>query len=62
MIFSFLFGYSLVKLIESTQSKGLNTNAIVVRRSFGLIVLGILHKYLFGIVIFFFIMELVRFS
>ncbi|MGG1698818.1 DUF418 domain-containing protein [Bacillus zhangzhouensis] len=45
-IFSFLFGYSFIKLIESTKAKGLNTNAIVVRRGFGLIVLGMLH-YIF---------------
>ncbi|WP_226568378.1 DUF418 domain-containing protein [Bacillus stratosphericus] len=45
-IFSFLFGYSFVKLIESTQAKGLNTNAIIIRRGFGLIVLGMLH-YIF---------------
>ncbi|TKI22922.1 DUF418 domain-containing protein [Bacillus pumilus] len=45
-IFSFLFGYSFIKLIESTKAKGLNTNAIVVRRGFGLIVLGLLH-YIF---------------
>ncbi|MFS0656884.1 DUF418 domain-containing protein [Bacillus sp. 179-C3.3 HS] len=42
-IFSFLFGYSFIKLIESTQAKGLNTNAIVIRRGFGLILLGMLH-------------------
>ncbi len=45
-IFSFLFGYSFIKLIESTKARGLNTNAIVVRRGFGLIVLGMLH-YIF---------------
>lgn len=45
-IFSFLFGYSFIKLIESTKAKGLNKNAIVVRRGFGLIVLGMLH-YIF---------------
>lgn len=45
-IFSFLFGYSFIKLIESTKAKRLNTNAIVVRRGFGLIVLGMLH-YIF---------------
>lgn len=45
-IFSFLFGYSFIKLIESSKAKGLNTNAIVVRRGFGLIVLGMLH-YIF---------------
>lgn len=45
-IFSFLFGYSFIKLIESTKAKGLNTNAIVIRRGFGLIVLGMLH-YIF---------------
>ncbi|WP_326136110.1 DUF418 domain-containing protein [Bacillus safensis] len=45
-IFSFLFGYSFIKLIELTKAKGLNTNAIVVRRGFGLIVLGMLH-YIF---------------
>ncbi|CAM5516224.1 hypothetical protein [Bacillus safensis FO-36b] [Bacillus safensis subsp. safensis] len=41
-----MFGYSFIKLIESTKAKGLNTNAIVVRRGFGLIVLGMLH-YIF---------------
>ena len=45
-IFSFLFGYSFIKLIESTKARGLNTNSIVVRRGFGLIVLGMLH-YIF---------------
>nr|WP_223251716.1 DUF418 domain-containing protein [Bacillus sp. LLTC93] len=45
-IFSFLFGYSFIKLIESTKAQGLNTNAIVIRRGFGLIVLGMLH-YIF---------------
>lgn len=45
-IFSFLFGYSFIKLIESTKAKGLNTNAIVIRRGFGLIMLGMLH-YIF---------------
>ncbi|MGE6631848.1 DUF418 domain-containing protein [Bacillus sp. NPDC077027] len=42
-IFSFLFGYSLIKLVELTKAKELNTNAILVRRGFGLVFLGLLH-------------------
>lgn len=42
-IFTFLFGYSIVKMTESLQHKGLKVKRYFVRRFVFLILLGILH-------------------
>ena len=45
-IFAFLFGYSMIKMKESINAKGLKYGRNVVRRSLLLIGLGFLHSYL----------------
>ncbi|WP_254660126.1 MULTISPECIES: DUF418 domain-containing protein [Lysinibacillus] len=42
-IFTLLFGFSFIKLIESVREKGLKSRWIILRRSLGLILLGWLH-------------------
>ncbi|MFP3918545.1 DUF418 domain-containing protein [Lysinibacillus telephonicus] len=42
-IFTVVFGYSLIKLVESIRKKGRKSRWSIVRRSIGLIVLGLLH-------------------
>lgn len=42
-IFTLLFGFSFIKLIESVRGKGMKSRWIILRRSFGLILLGWLH-------------------
>ncbi|MFL0366028.1 DUF418 domain-containing protein [Pseudobacillus sp. 179-B 2D1 NHS] len=42
-IFTLLFGYSLIKLIESIRNKGRKSRWVIVRRAIGLILLGLLH-------------------
>ncbi|WP_235439800.1 DUF418 domain-containing protein [Paenibacillus sp. DMB20] len=44
-IFAFLFGYSLVKMKEGLNAKGLKFGRHIVRRSLLLILLGFLHSY-----------------
>lgn len=44
-IFGFLFGYSLVKMKEGLNAKGLKFGRHIVRRSLLLILLGFLHLY-----------------
>lgn len=43
-IFTFLFGYSLIKLIESLRDKGRKSRWFLVRRFLMLITLGLLHS------------------
>ncbi|WP_106769767.1 DUF418 domain-containing protein [Paenibacillus faecalis] len=60
-IFTFLFGYSMIKMKESIQAKGLKFGRNIIRRSILLIVFGIAHSMLwdgdilviYGIIIFF---------
>ncbi|MGE7673997.1 DUF418 domain-containing protein [Lysinibacillus sp. NPDC094403] len=42
-IFTLLFGFSFIKLIESVREKGMKSRWIILRRSMGLILLGWLH-------------------
>ncbi|MGG3890731.1 DUF418 domain-containing protein [Metabacillus fastidiosus] len=42
-IFAFLFGYSMIKMKESLQSKGLKTKNFFIRRYIMLVIFGILH-------------------
>ncbi|MGG2054912.1 DUF418 domain-containing protein [Lysinibacillus pakistanensis] len=42
-IFTLLFGFSLMKLVESARRKGRKSRWVILRRSIGLIVLGWLH-------------------
>lgn len=42
-IFTLLFGFSFIKLIESVREKGMKSRWIILRRSTGLILLGWLH-------------------
>ncbi|MBG9454779.1 membrane protein [Lysinibacillus sphaericus] len=43
-IFTLLFGFSLMKLVESVRRKGRKSRWIILRRSIGLIALGWLHS------------------
>ena len=43
-IFSFIFGYSLIKLFESIKRRQHKTRWLLIRRAIGLIVLGLLHS------------------
>ncbi len=43
-IFSFIFGYSLIKLFESIKRRQHKTRWVLIRRAIGLIVLGLLHS------------------
>ncbi|MEL4024118.1 DUF418 domain-containing protein [Lysinibacillus endophyticus] len=42
-IFTFVFGYSFIKLVESIRNKGKKSRWSILRRSTGLILLGFLH-------------------
>lgn len=42
-IFTVVFGYSLIKLVESIRKKGRKSRWSIIRRSIGLIALGLLH-------------------
>lgn len=42
-LFSFLFGYSLIQLIESIKRRERNVYPILARRAIGLIVIGLIH-------------------
>jgi len=55
-IFTFLFGYSIIKLVESLKSKGVRVKWHLVRRFLMLMVIGILHStYLWeGDILFFY--------
>ncbi|WP_342599763.1 DUF418 domain-containing protein [Psychrobacillus sp. FSL H8-0483] len=55
-IFTFLFGYSIIKLVESLKSKGVRVKLHLVRRFLMLMVIGILHgTYLWeGDILFFY--------
>ncbi|TFE00179.1 DUF418 domain-containing protein [Jeotgalibacillus sp. R-1-5s-1] len=43
-IFAFLFGYGIIKMVESLREKGLNRKRHLIRRMIFLIVLGIIHS------------------
>ena len=43
-IFSFIFGYSLIKLFESIKKRQQKTRWPLIRRAIGLIILGLLHS------------------
>ena len=43
-IFSFIFGYSLIKLFESIKKRQHKTRWPLIRRAIGLIILGLLHS------------------
>ena len=43
-IFSFIFGYSLIKLFESIKKRQHKTRWPIIRRAIGLIILGLLHS------------------
>lgn len=43
-IFTLLFGFSLIKMIESIRSKGTKSRWAIIRRAIGLIILGFLHS------------------
>ncbi|MEG0450862.1 MAG: DUF418 domain-containing protein [Lysinibacillus sp.] len=45
-IFGFVFGYVLIKMIESREASGLTYKNIVLRRAMGLSVLGVMHLVL----------------
>ncbi|MBK3496028.1 DUF418 domain-containing protein [Viridibacillus sp. YIM B01967] len=47
-IFTILFGYSLIKLIESIRKKKEKSLWSILRRATGLIALGLLHRLLWG--------------
>ena len=42
-IFTFVFGFSFIKLVESIRNRGKKSRWSILRRSIGLILLGILH-------------------
>ena len=43
-IFTLLFGFSLIKMIESIRAKGKKSRWAIIRRAIGLIILGLLHS------------------
>ena len=43
-IFTFLFGYSLIKLVESIKRRQTKTRWVIIRRAIGLLVIGLLHS------------------
>lgn len=51
-LFSMLFGYGLVIMMERSQKKRVNFYVIVVRRLFLLFLIGVIHAFLSGMGIF----------
>lgn len=45
-IFAFLFGYSLIKLVESVKHRQPKSRWVIIRRAIGLIIIGALHYVL----------------
>ena len=43
-IFAILFGFSLIKMVESIRAKGKKSRWAIIRRAIGLIILGLLHS------------------
>lgn len=43
-IFTILFGFSLTKLMESKNNKGLKSRGVIIRRAIGLLIIGYLHS------------------